>query len=55
MERIFRYENGTIYVSSGDLADHKTLHKVTINFLKSVIKERIENGNCDPTTNIRKK
>lgn len=55
MERIYEYENGTIYVSSPDVSDRRELQKATEEFLKKVIKERLKNGNSYTSGDIRKK
>lgn len=54
MERVYKYKTGTIYVSGPDECDRKKLEKVTEEFLKKVIKERMQYGNSNTPGDINK-
>ena len=55
MERSYNFKNGTIYVIAPDTYDHEGLRKATEDFLRKVIKERMQNGNSNTSGNIYKK
>lgn len=54
MEKIYKYENATIYVTLSETSDHEELKKATENFLRKVISEVGNNGNCNQSRIIRK-
>ena len=47
MERIYEYENGTIYVTIPETCDRDKLRKVTEDFLKKVINGGKKNVNSN--------
>lgn len=47
MERVYEFENGTIYVTLPETSDREKLRKVTEEFLKKVIYGGIKNGNSN--------
>jgi hypothetical protein len=53
MEKIYEFENGTIFVTLPESCDREKLVKITEDFLKKVISGRKENGNCDKSKNFR--
>lgn len=55
MEKIYEYENGTIYVTLPESCDREELRRVTEDFLKKVITGGYKNGNSNTRTNFRKK
>ena len=55
MERVYKYKNGTIHVTLPETCDREKLRKVTEEFLKKVIYEVRNNGNCNTRKNFRKK
>ena len=55
MEKIYEYQNGTIYVRLSNPCNREILKKATEEFLKKVISEEQKYGNINKTTNIRKK
>ena len=55
MERIYEYENGTIYVTLPESCDREKLRRVTEEFLKKVIYGGKKNGNSDSSRNFREK
>ena len=54
MERIYKYKNGTIYVTVPETCDREKLRKVTEEFLKKAIGGK-NNGNSDTSRNFREK
>lgn len=55
MERIYRYKNGTIYVTLPESCDREKLKKVTENFLKTVIIGGTSNGYSNTSRDFREK
>lgn len=49
MEKVYEYQNGTIYVTLPKSCDRENLKKATEEFLKKVISEEKKNGNNDTT------
>lgn len=45
MKRVYKYENGTVYVTLPETCDREKLRKVTEDFLKKVIYGGVNNGN----------
>ncbi len=45
MEKIYEYENGTIYVTTPETCDREKLRKVTEEFLKKVMYGGKKDGN----------
>ncbi len=54
MKKIYNYKNATIEVFMSYNNDLNTIQNATENFLKKVIKERIQNGDNHTSRNIRK-
>ena len=55
MEKIYKYENGTIYVTTPESCDRENLRKVTEDFLKKVIYGGVTHGNSNTRANFREK
>jgi hypothetical protein len=55
MEKIYKYRNGTIYVTIPDACDRDKLRQVTEVFLKKVMYGGTNNGNSNTRKNFRKK
>ena len=55
MERVYEYDNGTIYVTLPESCDREELRRVTEDFLKKVISGGCKNGNDNTRTNFREK
>jgi hypothetical protein len=55
MEKIYKYENATIHVTSNKSCDQKTLKKATEEFVKNVIRGGNSNGYTNKTGNFNKK
>ena len=55
MKKVYKYQNGTIYVSLSNTYDHEIFKKVTEEFLKKVISEEKKNGNTNKTWDNWKK
>lgn len=53
MEKVYKYKNGTIYVTFPDDCDRNKLKKVTEEFLKRVIKGGINNVYSNTSRNFR--
>ena len=45
MDKIYKYKNGTIYVTLPESCDRENLIKITEDFLKKVINGGSKNGN----------
>lgn len=54
MQKIYKYGNGMVYVNMSEIKSDQ-LHESTVNFLRKVLKERIQNGNSNKSSNIREK
>jgi hypothetical protein len=52
MEKAYKYQNGTIYVTLPKSCDREALKKVTEEFLKKVISEGNKNGHSNPPRNF---
>ena len=52
MERVYEYENGTIYVMLPETCDREMLRKVTEEFLKKAIYGGLSNGNNNTRRNF---
>ena len=52
MERVYEYENGTIYVILPETCDREMLRKVTEEFLKKVNYGGSSNGNNNTRRNF---
>lgn len=55
MEKIYRYDNATIYILGLDNYDRESLKKATEVFLRKVIIGGKKNGNSNTRTNFREK
>lgn len=55
MEKVYKHENGTIYVTLPESCDREKLKKITEDFLKKVISGGIKNGNSNTSRDFRKK
>ena len=55
MERTYKYQNGTVYVTSSKTSDREHLQKATEEFLKKVISEVMKNGNSNTSGDFREK
>lgn len=55
MKRVYKYENGTIYVTLPETCDREKLRKVTEDFLKKVMYGGVRNDNGNTRKNFRKK
>lgn len=55
MEKIYKYQNGTIYVTLPTSCDREKLKEATEDFLKKVLKGGTRNGNSYSSGNFRKK
>lgn len=55
MERVYKYQNGIIYVSLPNSYNQDHLIKMTEKFLKKVISEEIKNGNSNSSRDFREK
>lgn len=47
MKRVYKFKNGTIYVTTPETCDREELRKVTEEFLKKVIYGGTKNGNSN--------
>lgn len=54
MEKVYAYRDATVYVILPDTSDWDTLKKATEEFLRKVISEVEEYGNCNQSKTIRK-
>ena len=52
MERVYKYKNGTIYVTLPKSCDREELRKATEEFLRKVISGGKKNGNSNSRRNI---
>lgn len=55
MERVYKFKNGTIYVTLPESCDREALKKITETFLKKVISGRIKDGYRDTSGDFREK
>lgn len=55
MEKIYRYDNGTIYVVNLDNYDREKLKKATEVFLKKIISGGKKNGDSNSSRDFREK
>ena len=55
MEKVYKYENATIYVTSTKSCDREKLKKITEDFLKKAIYGGKNNGNTNQTRNLNAK
>ena len=55
MEKIYKYDNATIYILNLDSYNREGLKKATEVFLRKVISGGKKNGDSNTTRNIRKK
>ena len=55
MEKIYRYDNATIYILNLDSYNRESLKKATEVFLRKVISGGKKNGNSNKTRNFREK
>lgn len=55
MEKVYEYQNGTIYVTLPTSCDREKLKKATGEFLKKVISEVKDNGNRNTSEDFREK
>ena len=55
MEKVYKFKNGTIYVTMPETCDREKLRQVTEEFLKKVMYGGKRNGNSDSPRNFRKK
>ena len=55
MEKIYKYDNGTIYILNLDNYNRENLKKATEVFLKKVISGGKKYGNSNTTRNFREK
>ena len=53
MQKVFNFKSGTIHIENLDKFDQKKLKKHTEDFLRKVVKERIQNGNSYSTGNFK--
>ena len=54
MEKIYEYDNGTIYVTMPETCDREKLRQVTEEFLRKVIYGGVNNVNSNTRKNFRK-
>lgn len=54
MEKVYEFQNGTIYVALPESCDRGKLRKVTEDFLKKVMYGGVNNGNSNQSKNFRK-
>lgn len=54
MQKVCKYKNAVVYVEMPE-SDSGLLREATEKFLRKVLKENIQNGNCDQSRDIRKK
>lgn len=52
MQKIYKYENGTVYITKLTEDIQNNLKTATENFLRKVIEERSNNGNGDKSRDI---
>lgn len=55
MQKVYKYQNGTIYVMLPKSYDQKHFKRVTEEFLKKVISEEVKNGNSNTSRDFREK
>ena len=55
MEKVYKYENATIYVTSTKSCDQQELVRSTEEFVRKVIRGGKVNGYFDKTRNLSKK
>jgi hypothetical protein len=55
MDKVFCYPNAVVHIVIPDNYPNKTIHKATEEFMRKVIKERIQNGNKHQTGDIKEK
>ena len=55
MEKVYKYENATVYVTSAKSCDRQELVRATEEFVRKVISGGKKNGNLDQTRNFSKK
>jgi hypothetical protein len=55
MDKKFCYPNGIVRVIFPKESNHEELEKVVETFVKETIKWRVDNGNCNTSTNIGEK
>ena len=55
MDKIYRYDNATIYVLRLDKYDRENLKKATEVFLRKVVSGGNKNGNSNSSKNFREK
>ena len=55
MEKVYKNQNGTIYVELPESSDREKLRKVTEDFLKKVINGGSRNEHINTTRNFREK
>lgn len=55
MEKIYKYDNATIYILNFDNYNRENLKKATEVFLKKVISGGKKNGNSNTTRDFREK
>lgn len=55
MEKVYEYNNGTIFVTLPESCDRERLKKITEEFLKKVIAGGNSIGNINQTRNLTKK
>ena len=51
MSKKYIYDKCVIYVTNINI-NYKNIHKATENFLKKVLKEKNQNGNCNTSGNF---
>lgn len=54
MEKVYEFQNGTIYVTLPESCDREKLKRVTEEFLKKVIYGGVNNGDSNQSKNFRK-
>lgn len=54
MEKVYEYENGTIYVTLPETCDREELRKVTEDFLRKVMYGGVKHGDINTCKNFRK-
>lgn len=54
MEKIYKSQNGTIYVEIPESCDREQLRKVTEEFLRKALREENGNEHINKTRNFRK-
>jgi len=55
MNKVYEYQNGTIYVTLPTSCDRESLKQVTEEFLKKVISEENKHDNINTSRDIREK